>query len=50
MITTSYEQRLIAHFIMQTKADQKRIIEEAQIAPGVSGPVMQAYRWLYENT
>jgi hypothetical protein len=39
----SYEQRLLAHFIVQSSEERARILAAARLDPKTSGPLIQAY-------
>jgi hypothetical protein len=40
----SYEIKLVAHFILQSKEERERILAAAVSCPTASGPLIQAYR------
>jgi hypothetical protein len=45
MKLTSYEQRLLATFILQSDQRRKEILADARASAKVSGPLILAYEW-----
>lgn len=41
----SYEQRALAHFILQSNEDRARILAEARRSSQVSGALIHCYKW-----
>lgn len=50
MSLTSYEKKLLAHFILQSSREQEKILDEAVADFRTSGPLIIAYRWAMANT
>jgi hypothetical protein len=46
----SYEKTQLAHFLVQAESRQKEMWAEALRDPKVSGPMLNAMRWVMENT